>query len=221
MIVEREVIRVEPVHPQVVYVPVYDPGWVYGPWWWPAYPPYVVYPYPAGVAIAPGFIWFGAGLFVGAYWGSWGYWGWHNHACYVNRNYYAHGGRGRRRSLRRRSWQLRTGPSAEPSQAVVAAPAAGLSAEPSQRSPGRITPPIGEGLLTGTRSPGNGTASRQTVQPWRAGGISEGMKETGSNGVPGPAERAAHPARLADPTAWPGEPEDRTPWPAGRADPTA
>ena len=94
VIVEREVIRVEPVHPQVVYVPVYDPWWVYGPWWWPAYPPYVVYPYPVGVAIAPGFIWFGAGLFVGAYWGSWGYWGWHNHACYVNRNYYAHGGRG-------------------------------------------------------------------------------------------------------------------------------
>ena len=93
VIVEREVIRVEPVDPRVVYVPVYDPWWVYGPWWWPAYPPYVVYPfYPVGVALATGMIWFGAGLFVGAYWGSWGYWGWHNHACYVNRNYYAHGG---------------------------------------------------------------------------------------------------------------------------------
>ena len=94
VIVEREVIRVEPVNPQVVSVPVYDPWWVYGPWWWPAYPPYVVYPYNFGVAIAPGFIWFGAGLFVGAYWGSWGYWGWHNHACYVNRNYYGHGAHG-------------------------------------------------------------------------------------------------------------------------------
>jgi hypothetical protein len=94
VIVERDIIRVEPVNPQVVYVPVYDPWWVYGPWWWPAYPPYVVYPYPVGVAIAPGFIWFGAGLFVGAYWGSWGYWGWHNHACYVNRHYYARGGHG-------------------------------------------------------------------------------------------------------------------------------
>ena len=94
VIVEREVIRVEPVNPQVVHVPVYDPWWVYGPWWWPAYPPYVVYPYPFGVAIAPGFIWFGAGLFVGAYWGSWGYWGWHNHTCYVNRHYYPHGGHG-------------------------------------------------------------------------------------------------------------------------------
>jgi len=59
VIVEREVIRVEPVHPQVVYVPVYDPWWVYGPWWWPAYPPYSVYPYyPAGVVFASGLIWF-------------------------------------------------------------------------------------------------------------------------------------------------------------------
>ena len=96
VIMEQEVIRLEPASPSVVYVPVYDPWWVYGPWWWPAYPPYVVYPYPPGVAIAPGFVWFGVGLFVGATWGSWGYWGWHNHACYVNRSYYygGHGGHG-------------------------------------------------------------------------------------------------------------------------------
>jgi hypothetical protein len=89
VIVEKEVIRIEPASPSVVYVPVYDPRWVYGPWWWPYYPHYVVYPYPFGVAIAPGLIWYGAGLYVGSYWGSWGYWGWHNHAFYVNRNYYA------------------------------------------------------------------------------------------------------------------------------------
>jgi hypothetical protein len=94
VIVEREVIRIEPASPSVVYVPVYDPRWVYGPWWWPYYPPYVVYPYPVGVAIAPGYIWFGTGLFVGSYWGSWGYWGWHNHTYYVNRYYYPHGGHG-------------------------------------------------------------------------------------------------------------------------------
>jgi hypothetical protein len=94
VIVEQEIIRIEPANPSMVYVPVYDPAWVYGAWWWPYYPPYTVYPYPPGFVFAPGFIWFGAGLFVGAYWGSWGYWGWHNHACYVNPNYYAHGGQG-------------------------------------------------------------------------------------------------------------------------------
>ena len=94
VIVEREVIRIEPASPSVVYVPVYDPRWVYGPWWWPYYPPYVVYPYPVGMAISPGYIWFGTGLLVGSYWGSWGYWGWHNHTYYVNRYYYPHGGYG-------------------------------------------------------------------------------------------------------------------------------
>jgi hypothetical protein len=94
VIAEKEIIRIEPANPSMVYVPVYDPLWIYGPWWWPYYPPYAVYPYPPGVVFAPGFIWFGVGLFVGAYWGSWGYWGWHNHAFYVNPHYYAHGGYG-------------------------------------------------------------------------------------------------------------------------------
>ncbi len=84
VIVEQEVIRIEPANPSVVYVPVYDPWWVYGPWWWPYYPPYAVYPYPAGIAIAPGFIWFGVGLTVGAFWGTWGYWNWGGHGCYVH-----------------------------------------------------------------------------------------------------------------------------------------
>jgi hypothetical protein len=94
VIAEKEIIRIEPANPSVMYVPVYDPLWVYGPWWWPYYPPYAVYPYPAGVAIAPGYVWFGTGLFVGAYWGSWGYWGWHNRAFYANPYYYARGGYG-------------------------------------------------------------------------------------------------------------------------------
>jgi hypothetical protein len=94
VIAEKEIIRIEPANPSVMYVPVYDPLWVYGPWWWPYYPPYAIYPYPAGVAIAPGYIWFGTGLFVGAYWGSWGYWGWHNRAFYANPYYYARGGYG-------------------------------------------------------------------------------------------------------------------------------
>ena len=87
VVVEREIIRVEPANPQVVYVPVYDPRWVYGPWWWPAYPPYVYYPYRPGVVIAPGFIWFGMGFVVGAYWSSaWGYWDWPHHHVIVHTN---------------------------------------------------------------------------------------------------------------------------------------
>jgi uncharacterized membrane protein YgcG len=87
VIVEKEVIMVEPYNPLVVYVPVYDPWWVYGPWWWPAYPPYVFYPYHPGVVIAPGFIWFGVGFSVGAFWGhAWGHWDWRHRNVYVNVN---------------------------------------------------------------------------------------------------------------------------------------
>ena len=32
-------IAVYPVHPQVVYLPYYNPYVVYGPWWWPTYRP--------------------------------------------------------------------------------------------------------------------------------------------------------------------------------------
>ena len=78
VIVEQDVIRVEPSSPSIVYVPVYDPCGSTGPWGWPAYPPYVVYPYArrrgdrAGVHLVRHGS-FRRGL-LGA---SWGYWGWH------------------------------------------------------------------------------------------------------------------------------------------------
>ena len=82
-----DVIVIEPADPQIIYVPAYDPWWVYGPWWWPAYPPFVIYPSYPGVVIAPGFIWFGVGFVVGAFWcTAWGHWNWHNHNVFVNVN---------------------------------------------------------------------------------------------------------------------------------------
>ena len=40
VVVKGEAIEIEPVT-EVVYVPRYNPVVVYGPWWWPAYPPLV------------------------------------------------------------------------------------------------------------------------------------------------------------------------------------
>ncbi|MGQ0587299.1 MAG: DUF3300 domain-containing protein [Gammaproteobacteria bacterium] len=37
---EREYIYLEPAVARVVYVPYYDPWYVYGSWWWPYYPPH-------------------------------------------------------------------------------------------------------------------------------------------------------------------------------------
>ena len=68
-------IVVESPNPQVVYVPYYDPLVVYGPWWWPAYPPVYWAPWP-GYFVRPGFgagfawgigIGVGAGFFFGAF----------------------------------------------------------------------------------------------------------------------------------------------------------
>ena len=52
VVVERETIVIVPANPRVVYVPYYDPLYVYGPWWYPAYPPY--YWGPPGVYVGVG-----------------------------------------------------------------------------------------------------------------------------------------------------------------------
>lgn len=89
VIVEKETVLVEPADSRVVYVPVYDPWWVYGSWWWPYYPPYVFYPYPYPSAFYySGYIGFSAGFVVGAYWGNWGYCNWPYRTVYVNHHYH-------------------------------------------------------------------------------------------------------------------------------------
>ncbi len=90
VVVEGESIAIEPANPEVVYVPRYDPVVVYGPWWYPAYPPLVYAPccWP-GVAIGVGVFGFWGAVAVGPVWGfGWGSWGWggHNVNINVNRN---------------------------------------------------------------------------------------------------------------------------------------
>jgi hypothetical protein len=73
VVVEKETktIIIESTSPEVVYVPTYNPTVVYGPWWYPSYPPYYYYPpgYVAGAALFS----FGVGVAIGAAWGyAWG-----------------------------------------------------------------------------------------------------------------------------------------------------
>jgi len=89
---EANQIVIQPVNPQFVYVPYYDPWVVYGTWWWPAYPPVYWAPWPGYVR---------PGISVGIYWGSgvrlsagffFGAFDWHRRhvdVVYVN-NYYYH-----------------------------------------------------------------------------------------------------------------------------------
>ena len=63
---QGEILAIEPVSPEVVYVPYYDPRVAYGSWWWPAYPPVYWAPWPGYYAYpghAVGFAW-GVGIRV-------------------------------------------------------------------------------------------------------------------------------------------------------------
>ncbi len=42
VIASPDAIAIEPAYPGEMYVPVYDPLWVYGPWWYPAYLPFAI-----------------------------------------------------------------------------------------------------------------------------------------------------------------------------------
>ena len=57
-------IMIEPVDPDLYYVPIYDPMVVYGPWPWPDYSPF--YWYPPGYVLGAAVIGFGVGFFVGS-----------------------------------------------------------------------------------------------------------------------------------------------------------
>jgi len=63
----QSAIQIQPVDPQVVYVPYYDPMYIWGPPAWGYYPG-LYYP-------AFGFG-FGPGIDIGLYFGGWGGWGW-------------------------------------------------------------------------------------------------------------------------------------------------
>jgi hypothetical protein len=72
-------IDIEPADPDIIYVPVYDPVWIWGPPLW--------YPYPRWYwpprSFLTGGLYFGfggginVGLFFGGGWRGWGGWGWH------------------------------------------------------------------------------------------------------------------------------------------------
>ena len=91
VIVEDSEIAIEPVSPEIVYVPAYDPWIVFGGpiVAWPGW-----YPYP-GIWYEGPSIFFGAGFgvgFFGGYGWGWRHWGfdWHHHyAVYDHERYYS------------------------------------------------------------------------------------------------------------------------------------
>jgi uncharacterized protein DUF3300 len=87
---QGQTIVVAAANPEVIYVPYYDPMVVYGPWWWPAYPPVYWRPWP-GYYVRPGItvgFLFGVGVPVSAHF-FFGAFDWHaRHANVVQVNNY-------------------------------------------------------------------------------------------------------------------------------------
>jgi len=82
----QQAIDIEPTNPDVIYVPAYDPYYVWG---YGAYPSLY---YPDGY-------WFGPGINIGFYFGDWGGWGyggwgwgwrpnWFSHNIYINHGFF-------------------------------------------------------------------------------------------------------------------------------------
>ena len=63
----QQAIEIQPADPQVIYVPTYDPVYVWGAPEWGYYPP-LIYP-------AYGWGWY-PGIRIGLFFGGWGGWGW-------------------------------------------------------------------------------------------------------------------------------------------------
>ncbi len=81
VIVENQTIVIEPANPQVVYVPYYDPLYIYGPWWYPGYPPY--YWGPPEVSLGVGLFYWPA-FYFGFNYGTWSYFDWPRHNVFIN-----------------------------------------------------------------------------------------------------------------------------------------
>jgi hypothetical protein len=89
----QPVIEIQPADPAVIYVPVYNPAWIWGPPLWYPYPGWF-WPGPGIVVDGLGFG-FGIGINMGFYfgfgWHGWGGWGWHpgwgSHAVIVNNTF--------------------------------------------------------------------------------------------------------------------------------------
>ncbi len=83
VIVEERIIRIETVSPDYIYVPVYDPYVVYGPWWYPAFPPFPIF-YPGVMVVGPRVV-FAPRIFVGFGVFGWCAFNWHAHnVVFVN-----------------------------------------------------------------------------------------------------------------------------------------
>jgi hypothetical protein len=69
-----QIIVIAPAQPQVIFVPIFNPAFVFGPWWHPLFPPFFFPPPPRwgfGWSVVGSAVWWGVGIGVrNALWGG-------------------------------------------------------------------------------------------------------------------------------------------------------
>jgi hypothetical protein len=166
VVVEKEIIKIVPADPQVIYVPQYNPSTVvvyggYSSWgYYPTPYPVYYYPYPPGAAFATGLIW---GAAIGAAWSGNRYgWGSNNDININNSTNISGGGNTVNRP------GTGSGAGNRPSQR----PAGGGSSQwKPNKQPGQVSGSIGKpsgGRVGDAGVGGVGGGSRPSTQP--AGG---------------------------------------------------
>jgi hypothetical protein len=183
--VEKEVIKIVPADPQVIYVPQYNPTTVvvyssapvYG--YWPAPYPSYYYPYPPGAAFASGLIW---GAAIGAAWNGNHYgtnWGGGNNNITINRgNTNINTGNINRGNTGNR-------------------PSQGGTAWKSDKRPGQVSSGAGRSASTGRVGDsraggfGGGGGARPSTQPGGGFGQGGGRNQPGAVSTSGAATRGA------------------------------
>jgi hypothetical protein len=83
-----QIIVIAPANPQVVFVPIFNPIWAFGPWWHPAFPPFFFPPPPRwgwgwSSAARAGFWW---GVGIGVSYSLWGGVDWRRRDVNINVN---------------------------------------------------------------------------------------------------------------------------------------
>ena len=141
VVVEQEIITIQPANPEVIYVPQYNPVTVvayggYSSWgYYPAPYPSYYYPYAPGAALAAGVIW---GAAIGAAWNGGRYganYGGGNNNINIDRNTNINTG------------NINTGNRGGAS----AQPRGGSSQWKSNKQPGQVSGSVGRTLVVGTR----------------------------------------------------------------------
>jgi hypothetical protein len=108
VVTENQTIIIEQTNPQTMYVPYYDPYYMYGGWPYAAYPPYY-WPTPPGYYLGAGLA-FGLGVaIIGGAWNNWADWNGGNINVDINRDNFNNINRdniaNRRDNANSRSWQ--------------------------------------------------------------------------------------------------------------------